>query len=155
MSKARKYPTFVLLKISSWNHPHWMEDDGSWYRNEMGGGFPKDKSGAKVFETVTDREYENLDHKKTGLFLGVKPDTMDGWCAPDGTFHGCGYWAHDAYADLILKHTTKDLESTGWARCHSHGSDGKAFFALGRDMRITPEQRNTLSKRGFVVEDYR
>jgi hypothetical protein len=166
-SKSKKRPApprddrelYALIRIPGWDHPTWMVDTGRRYENQAGGGFGKDDMKIEVFETQMTDDYQQLDHTKTAIFLGVNPDSMDGWCAPDGKFFPCTYADHDAYAYLILKKEVSELEKDGWARCHSRGGGEKSpWFWHGDggkfDRRLTAEQRNTLSKRGFIVEDW-
>lgn len=153
MSMTNTKTRYSLIQIEAWNGPYWMEDDGTWWRNEAGGGFPKKGMAVKVFETVEADCIDDLDHTKTHFYTSIDPNSMDGWCSPDGKFHPCGYFQHDQYAHRILKKATFDLEKEGWARCHS-SRDGDAFFVTRDNRRLTPEQRNTLSRRGFNVEDY-
>lgn len=158
MSKRRREPEktrYALLKTEAWAHPYWMEDGGSRWLNEAGGGFGKGGIGEEVLEWAEVEDYRDLDHKKTGAWLDLKPDSMDGWLAPDGTYHPCDYSGHLRYADLFLKRPTRELEEQGWARCHSPGGgQTDPWFHLGDGKRLTAEQRNTLSARGFVVEEW-
>lgn len=142
---------YALLKTPDWRHPYWMEQgDGRWV-NANGGYFPA-TGREQVLEWAEAEDYRDLDHEKTGLYLDADPDSFDGWCGPDGSYHPCDYNYHDTYADLILKHTVGELEALGWARCHANGS-AEPSFHLADGRRLTAGQRNTLAARGFVVRE--
>jgi hypothetical protein len=93
-------------------------------------------------ETTLARDYEELDHSKTGL---LKPDSVDGWLSPEGRFFGCDYYRHDAVAQLILKQTVTDLERQGWLRVTGY------WIVSGRC--ATAPQRNWASRFGYEIDE--
>ena len=90
-----------------------MEDLSKWWLNINGGRTPKSQED-EVLEQM-EAEYEDLDHKKTGLFL---EESSTGWLGPSGDWHPCESTHHDNYAELILKSTTKMLDRSGWVRIY-------------------------------------
>jgi len=138
--------TWYLVQIQGWSKPYWMEDGGlcwgeEYWLNINGGRTPKGPED-KVFEQV-EAEYEDLDHKKTGLFL---EESAAGWLDRRGGWHPCESTHHDNYAELILKNTTKQLDAAGWTRIY-----GVNDFVC--QIRLSAEQRNWLLHYGYKVKD--
>ena len=138
--------TWYLVQVHGWSKPYWMEEgdaygDEEYWRNRNGGRTPKSPED-KVFESV-EAEYEDLDHKKTGLFL---EESSTGWLGRSGDWHPCEFTHHDNYAELVLRSTTKLLNATGWVRVYGV----KDWHC---DRRLTAEQRNWLLRYGYEVTD--
>jgi len=119
-----------------------MEDyNEEYWLNCNGGRTPKEPED-KVFEQV-EADYDDLDHKKTGLFL---EKSEAGWLSRSAIWYPCDYTCHDNYAERILKDTTKRLEAAGWARVR-----GLSDWHCER--RLSADQRNWLLNQGHKVED--
>jgi hypothetical protein len=143
--------TFYKVRTPFWTS--WCEK--VWRRGEdhyvgfSGGGSPL-PDGAEIVETVEAHDFDELDWH--GTFLD-EPDSSAGWVDPDGTWYGCDREHHDLYVQFMLKMTVGDVEERGW--CRVLGPPGSAlqhesdYLCVAR--RLTAEQRNTLSLRGYAV----
>lgn len=67
-----------------------------------------------------------------------------GWLAPDGKFHGCKPGFHYQMSK-VMGTTFPYLVKKGWAQVR------KTEFECSK--RLTPEQREWLSSRGFIILD--
>lgn len=74
-------------------------------------------------EIVYAESRRDLDHS----FL-LDPNSELGWLAPDGTFYGCAYYAHEDVAYYVLKSTSVELEEKGWVKIYE-----SRLFGLGRN----------------------
>jgi len=125
-----------------YRRPYWYRDgDSEWLRNN-GGSVPKHDDDL-VIETMGADRFEDLDWTKTGY---VDPDAKTGWMDRAGRFYGCDESDHTSYAYWVLKRDEKELEDIGWVRILSHTE-----FVCCR--RLSAEQRNELSARGYLVQD--
>jgi len=154
MGKTR----FVLLKWmkgfcgpGTFMGPCWFEDGVSRWVNHSGGGFEKSPDKEEIVDECHAEDIFELDWTRTTY---NRPDSEIGWLAPDGRWHGCGSQDHDFVAEMILKMPTREAEKThvrvDGPRCVEMGGPGWRF--QGR--RLTAEQRNWLSLRGYKVEDF-
>jgi len=126
--------------------PYWFWDSGDtiWYQDKNSPvHFVKDEETDKILcEDSPDKEYEDLDHTKTAL---LKLDSEAGWLDRSGRFYGCSSYEHDTVAWLILHESVAVLEEAGWVRIY--GIDEHYC-----SKRLSPEQRNWLSKHGHAIE---
>jgi hypothetical protein len=149
-------PTFALVKFSKNEYPNWWELEGDTLYN-MAGGHCTVTKNVEIIETVEVEDFDDLDYSKTAL-CSAPDDSMDGWLEPNGKYYPVNYGGHDGFAEMILKKSVRELEEGGWVRCHNkniHSKKPYFIFKLGwENGRLTAEQRNALSKRGFNVEDW-
>ena len=76
-----------------------------------------------------------------------------GWIAPDGTWFGCDYSAHNDVAELFLKSTEEKLERTGWVKVYRSALNHmRDWYTKG--MVVTKAQADTLNIKGFLVDDF-
>lgn len=75
----------------------------------------------------------------------LKPESGQGWIAPDGRFFGCGYYEHDDIAYALIRMDPRALENEGWVRVHE-----SSFIHKSSARRITGRQVQTLLELGFV-----
>lgn len=143
---------FVNSSSPSHSKPYWVERIENdvmlgkpVWRNSGGGKCPCKKSDV-VYEVVEAESIEDLDWKKTGYYC---PELDCGWLSPQGSWYGCDSRDHDIVAYLILNKEVGDLEKRGWCRVYGFGDELQ--FTCRK--RLTAEQRNWLSMKGFTVED--
>lgn len=134
--------TWYLVQIKGWSAPWWMSYGNEDYWLNVNGGRTPKAPDDKVFEQV-EADYDDLDHKKTGLFV---EESVSGWLDRSGRWYPCDYTYHDNYAERILKDTTKRLEAAGWARV-------RGLDDFHCEIRLSAEQRNWLLHHGHKVED--
>lgn len=142
---------WVQIRIDVWEKFNWMKDDGAgWWRNEMGGGFPKDTKceigGEKIigepwYESLPDNEYE----------FSVK--CKSGWVPPDGKWLGCPYAQHDYALRFGLHLEPRHVELQGFVRCQDT-SLRKDWTRGFQDKTLTQAQKKTLHSRGFDTRDF-
>lgn len=136
---------WYLIKTPCWNAPYWLEDfNKDFWRNANGGLTPKHEDDI-IYET-SEAEYEDLDHKKTGLFV-KRSDT--GFLDPEGNWYPCHFHKHRLYAELILKATFDDLKKRGWV--YVAGINASARLGWYCEMPLTSEQQAWLSNHGHEV----
>jgi len=137
--------TYCLVKIRIANKlygTYWYQDGGDRWLNFAGGFCPKDDTD-KIIETAEAEDVSDLDWLKTDM---VDERNDAGWLSRSGRFYGCNSTMHDTVADLVFNKTVKEMEDTGWVRIYN-----KTEWVCLR--RLSPEQRNVLSEKGFVVRD--
>jgi len=110
----------------------------------IGGGYCLVNDGWEVIETVEAEDWDDLDWS----YL-VRPDSQSGWLSPSGRFTGCGYSEHDFVAAMVLKKEPSDMEQWGWVRIY--GKTGGIDDWVKPGGRLTDDQRNWLSREGYVV----
>lgn len=110
--------------------------------NEMG-GFHYHTIRAND-EIVYVESRRDLDHS----FL-LDPDSELGWLAPDGTFYGCAYYAHEDVAYYVLKSTSMELEEKGWVKIYE-----SRLFGLGRNYYLgqPPHWKANYMSRNFLTQ---
>ena len=109
-----EYQHFKGKKINNgyWELDHYGEigEEVTVY-NEMGGWH--DHVIQENDEIVYAEDRRDLDHS----FL-LDPNSNLGWLAPDGTFYGCAYFAHEDVAYYVLKASSYELEEKGWVKLY-------------------------------------
>ena len=95
-------------------------------------------------EIVYARSRRDLDHS----FL-LDPNSDLGWLAPDGTFYGCAYFAHEDVAYYVLKSSSAELEEKGYVKIYE-----SRLFGLGRNYYLgQPSHRTTqYMTRNFLTQ---
>jgi hypothetical protein len=78
----------------------------------------------------------------------LDPYSEQGWLAPDGSFYGCKFYAHDDLAYALIRKPTMALEYSGWVRVHAD------LFRLPEIGEITKRQESVLIKLGFEPWEY-
>jgi hypothetical protein len=155
--KVKKMTEFHLI---TWGHGHcvqgpaWMRLIDNKWTGQSGGGFYKGdgKEPEVIIETVEAESWEDLDYTKTSLVVGHEKRTS-GWLDPKGKFYPCRTRDHDEYCYMIFKREIQELEDEGWARLggiREHMNDYSDYRCLKQ---LTPEQRNKLSRIGYIVEE--
>jgi len=125
----------------------------SWWRLEVdrifnwAGGYSFLGGDDVIYETVEAKSFEDLDWSKTYL---NQPDSDAGWLDRNGRFYGCDSRDHDACAWFLLKKKVSELEKTGWVRVYGPPECYLTWTVQGR---LSAEQRNWLSRRGYVIRD--
>lgn len=72
--------------------------------------------------------------------------SSSGWLSPYGRFFGCPQIFHDLLANIVIGMKVAELERLGWVRVF----DSQRFTC---ERRLSPEQRNWLSERGYRFTD--
>lgn len=144
--------TFVLVDFGL--GPHWRRKVNDKIFNSAG-GYCLLSDATTVLDEVEAEDWEDLDYSRTDLVVNTPADSMEGWLSPDGRFHPVQYGQHDVYAYYVLKQEVYTLEQTGWVRCHAGTASDPVSgpWFVKRRGRLTAEQRNTLVRRGYRVED--
>lgn len=147
-----KVGDWVLVNTPSWGERlSWVEDGEGYWINASGGRCPK-SPGDTVFETASgDVSYDELDHRRTGLFL-VPPETKSGWLSPTGEMYFCEYECHDRYADLIIKKSQRELEKEGWVKISANKKEWQKDYYPPKAT-LTEPQADKLMEMGFIVRD--
>jgi len=120
----------------------WFIDGGDKWHNYAGGFCPKSNDD-EVLQTAEADDIHDLDWTLTDMISG-KWDS--GWIDRSGRFYGCNSQMHDTVADLVFNKTVKELEDQGWVRVYSKDE----WICMKR---LSAEQRNTLSRKGHIVND--
>lgn len=139
---------WCLVQTSYHSTPWWLEDKGDEHWHNVAGGYcPRSESDKVLARVSGELDYDELDHKQTGLFH--KSGTNAGWLTPDGKFYPCSGEAHDQYARLILHTTVEKLEKEGYARVYSDRPED--WICIGG---ATDKQAVWLKKHDRTVHDY-
>lgn len=151
--------TFLLLKAKYGEQmPCWYEKDldHNDHLNNMSGGFTVLNGEDQILQEIQANNFEDLDWKDTIL---DDPSQDAGYLDRSGRFIGCSAYRHISCAKYRLNKTQDQLEKEGWV--HIYGppldsgkqpADGSRTYICMR--RLSAEQRNWLSKRGYVIEDW-
>jgi len=135
--------TFYLVKTRCWDKPWWVEKEGNYWINYMGGRTPISKDD-EVMDTKVQEKIEDLDWSITGM---IEDQTRCGWLDPEGRFYGCAHMAHRIVARWVFHKGEKQLEQEGWIRVLR-----KNDWISARD-RITEAQRSWLIAHGHDVNE--
>lgn len=123
---------------------------GMAYLNQSGAGYRC--TGEEIIVRKAKAEYwSQLDWSDTYF---VKPDSEAGWLDRDGRFHGCPTEAHDDYAHLVLKKQVYELEDSGWVRVYGKGKPPEWAIGFRDGLRLSPEQRMWLDRKGMTVHEW-
>lgn len=142
---------WCLLETDFWEKPQWMISEDGWWRNKMGGGFPKDRSGARVLE----RHLYGSPYQIRGSIEDICPeggDHRNGWIAPTGKWYSGEYAMHANILTHVLGITEARAEAVGFVRCYGAHLGGASFWTSHRG-RITPQQRTKLRQLGLDTRD--
>ena len=123
---------------------YWSTDNGgNWIGIARGIWRPKhaDDIITEVFEA---EDLTELDWKKTPFRNDGLPS---GWLSRGGRFFGCPSCFHDIIAAIVLGMKVPELEKTGWARLYDHNR-------IACEHRLSAEQRNWLSLKGYKIADW-
>lgn len=130
----------------------WLDDD-RWEKEEDGGlgyFFPSDDD--EILDTCVAEFIDDLDW--SFLCDRFDDDWTTGWLSPDGKFTPCSNWGHDGIAWLVLHYggykDQSDMEEHGWVRLWGAGQDPE----FSSERRLSVDQRNWMSRKGFRLEDY-
>lgn len=135
--------TWYLVQIYCWNKPYWVRKlNDNYWENRCGSHVPRQSSDI-LLAAVEEKNYEDLDHTKTGL---VVERSNAGWLSRTGRWYPCEVYAHQTYAELIIKTNYYDLMNRGWVRVHSK----KEWFC--KEL-LSSEQHVWLLQHKYKVEE--
>lgn len=132
---------WYLVRIPKWDAPYWLQNHSKTFWMNINGGLTPKHEDDVIYEVVIG-EYEDLDHKKTGLFLDCSDS---GWLDPEGVWYPCRYHEHDVYAELIIKQSLRTLICRGWVRVWSNK------IGYSNSLPLTSAQQIWLSEHGHDV----
>ena len=145
---------YVLVRYD--NYLSWWELVGDKLTSDGRNGYTPDWSDGshEILDTVWGDKniYERLDWTRTSLCL-TEGDA--GWLDRSGRWYPCYYGTHDRYARLVLEREVSDLENCGWVRVLEKASFQPRGWMMGAraGLRLSPEQRNWLLGRGYLVHE--
>lgn len=121
---------------------YWSLDEGGHWTG-VARGIQRPKDEKDIVKEVVDADHlTQLDWSKTPFFDN---SLSTGWLSRDGRFYGCPAIHHDIMAFCVLGMKVPELERLGWVRVHP------GWFTC--EKRLSPEQMNWLSERGFPVSE--
>lgn len=139
-----KYYLVYPVNLNPEGKYFWMADNrDTWIGVARGIWRPKheDDLVKDVFEAES---IVHLDWRKTPFHNDA---SVSGWLSRDGRFYGCPQRFHDTLAYCVLGARVSELENSGWVRVYTAN-----HFVC--EHRLSAEQRNWLSLKGYKVQDF-
>ena len=155
MEKTKYY----LIKL---NHgscvmgPSWYEKKGTWWVNTNGGRMQQDPTD-EILQTAEVEDVCDLDWEP----VLIREGAGSGWLGRNAEWFECSSKEHDDVASLVIKKSVRELEETGWVRVDYSAEvvlrvpdQGRGWRISSRfNKRLSVDQRNWLSRKGYVVRE--
>lgn len=129
----------------------WWKLDGDKLRNRVGGwNVPRKGEDFQAHLFVCD--WEQVYYPESLLVL----DKDIGWIAPDGTWYGNLYRAHDACMEGIIGISVPRAEQDlRFVRCHGGGGVNWQIRSEEHRDKPTPEQARVMRRKGYKLDKWR